>query len=133
MPQNRKTGAMADKFGRETSRLIAKNLGAKGISPNSNEFAHEGRHITIRCAHHRTKDVGVPYKMLNRIDAVFAAFEDKEGNYDLYDISPNLFRVYMRDSKGQRKVALVRRSVFLETGRFITHLAKTTILENRKA
>jgi hypothetical protein len=87
MPQNRETGAGA-RDGRETSRFIAKKIGAKAISSNSNEFAYQGRRVTIRCAHLRTHYVGVPYRMLDRIDSVIAAFEDKTGEYDLYEMSP---------------------------------------------
>jgi len=88
MPQNRETGARADKYGRETSQFIAKKIGAKAISSNSNAFAYQGRRVTIRYAHLRTHDVGVPYRMLDRIDSVIAAFEDKTGEYDLYEMSP---------------------------------------------
>jgi hypothetical protein len=122
MPQNRETGARADKYGRETSQFIAKKIGAKAISSNSNEFAYHGRRVTIRCDHRRTPYVGMPYRMLDRIDSVIAAFEDKSGEYDLYEMSPALIRIRTRHSKGKEKVALVRKSLLVDFGRFVKHV-----------
>jgi hypothetical protein len=127
MPQDRDTGARADKYGRETAQLIAKEIGAKPISSNSNEFAYQGRWVTIRCAHRRTADVGVSYSMLRRIDSIIAAFEDKAGEYDLYEMTPALIRTILRDSKGIGKVGLVRKSLFVGLGRFLTHVLLSRI------
>jgi len=64
MPQDRESGARANKYGRETARRIAQKIGAVSISNTSNEFKFNGKNITIRCAHQKTNDVGVTYKML---------------------------------------------------------------------
>ncbi len=122
MPQDKETGTRADKYGRETSQLIAKKIGAKPISSKSNEFAYQGRRVTIRCARRRTLVVGVSYRMLDRIDSVIAAFEDEGGEYELYEMSPALIRTGIRDSKGIGKVGSVQKSLFVRFGRFVKHV-----------
>lgn len=123
MPQNRESGARANEYGRETARKIAEKISAKSISKISNEFELQGRKITIRCAKHSTNDLGVTYKMLERIDTIFAALEQEDGKYEIYEISPSMFEKNMREtrSKGDAagKVGLVRKSVFVNEGEFI--------------
>lgn len=117
MPQDAKSGARANKYGRETSRLIAKKIGAISLKENSNEFAFEGRLITIRCAHKGNLQVGVPYRMLERIDSVLAAFEIEKKVYNLYEMTPCLYNMHMRDSKKEGRVGLVRKQVFVKKGK----------------
>lgn len=123
MVQDRESGAKANKYGRETAKKIAEKIGAKSISKISNEFELQGRKITIRCAKRYTNDYGVTYKMLERIDAIFAALEQKSNKYELYEIAPNIFKKNMREtqSKGASagKVGLVRKSIFINEGKFI--------------
>jgi len=123
MPQNRESGARANEYGRETAKEIAKQIGAKSISKISNEFELQGRKITIRCAKHSNDSLGVTYKMLERIDAIFAALEQENGKYELYEISPTMFKKNMRETKSKGaaagKVGLVRKSVFVNKGEFI--------------
>ena len=123
MPQDRETGARANEYGRETAKKIAVNIGAESISKISNEFELQGRKITIRCAKFSTNDLGVTYKMLERIDAIFAALEQENGNYKLYEISPAMFKKNMRETKSKGsaagKVGLVRKSVFANEGKLV--------------
>jgi hypothetical protein len=123
MPQDRESGARANKYGRETAKKIADKIGAKSISKISNEFELQGRKITIRCAKHSTNDFGVTYKMLERIDAIYAALEQKNSEYELYEISPSIFKKNMRETKSRGpaagKVGLVKKSVFVNEGKFI--------------
>jgi hypothetical protein len=123
MPQDRESGAKANKYGRETAKKIADKIGAKSISKISNEFKLHDRKITIRCAKHSTNDYGVTYKMLERVDAVFAAFEQESNKYELYEISPYIFKNNMRETQSRGasagKVGLVRKSVFVKEGKFI--------------
>ena len=123
MPQNRESGARANAYGRECAKKIAEKIGAKSISKTSNEFELKGRKITIRCAKHLTNDLGVTYKMLERIDTIFAALEQENGKYDIYEISPSMFEKNMRETKSKAtaagKVGLVRKSVFVNEGEFI--------------
>lgn len=114
MPQDAKSGARANKYGRETSRLVAEQIGAISLQDNSNEFAYKGRLITIRCAHKGNLQVGVTYGMLERIDSVLAAFEVENNVYDLYEMSPCLYKMHMSDSKNEGRVGLVSKRVFVK-------------------
>ncbi len=117
MPQDAISGAEANKYGRETSRLIAKKIGAISLKENSNEFAYEGRLITIRCAKKGNSQVGVPYRMLERIESIIAAFEIEKKFYNLYEMTSCLYKMHMRDSKKEGKVGLVRKQVFVKKGK----------------
>jgi len=117
MPQDAKSGARANKYGRVTSRLIAKKIGAISLKKNSNEFAFEGRLITIRCAQKGNVKVGVLYRMLDRVDSVVAAFETEKKLYDLYEMTPSLYKMHMRDSKNEGRLGLVSKQVFVKKGK----------------
>jgi len=124
MPQDRESGERADKYGRETAKKIAERISATSISETSNEFLHKNRKITIRCARNKTHDIGVSYKMLERIDAVIAALEQDNEEYKLYEISPQSFKQHMRETKSKGasagKVGLVRKNVFMNEGKLIS-------------
>lgn len=123
MPQDRESGAAANKYGRETARKIMKKLGTKPISSMSNECVLKGRLVAIKCSRKYTKCIGVSYLMLKRLKAVIGAFETENDYYDLYELSPRVFANNMRPtrSKGAAagKVGLVTQSVFEAKGRFI--------------
>ena len=124
MPQDRESGARADKYGRETAKKIAERISATSISETSNEFLYKKRKITIRCAHYKNNYIGVSYKMLERIDAIIAALEQGNEEYKLYEISPQSFKHHMRETKSKGasagKVVLVRKNVFMNKGRLIS-------------
>lgn len=126
MPQDRKSGAAANLYGRETAAKITKLLGTKLISSNSNECKLNGKRVVIKCSKKNTKCVGVSYQMLKRLDAIVAAFETERGMYDLYELSPCDFADNMREtrSKGPAagRVGLVTKSVFEDKGRFIKQI-----------
>jgi hypothetical protein len=116
MPQNQETGAQANAWGHENSRIIAARIGAESISKTSNEFELDGKRVTIRCARKATTIVGVTYTMLDRVEAVIGAFEKSDGSFSLYQISPSVFRANMRDSKNENRVGLVRKKVLQDMG-----------------
>ena len=124
MSQDRESGVRADKYGRETAKRIAEIISATSISKTSNEFLHKNIKITIRCAHNKTNDIGVSYKMLDRIDAVIAALEQDNEEYKLYEISPQSFKQNMRETKSKGasagKVGLVRKIVFMNKAKWIS-------------
>ena len=99
MPQNAKSGAKANEYGHKTARLIGEKIGAKPVNNTSNEFAFEGCLVTIRCARKTNMQVGVTYSMLERVDKVIAAFEVAKKTYALYEMSPILYKMNLRDSK----------------------------------
>lgn len=123
MPQNRESGARANKWGRETARLIAKKIEATSISSNSNEFEWDNMRVTIRCAHFRVTSVGVTYLMLERVNLIIGAFEDQHGTYLLYRLRPEQYKENMREtrSKGPAsgRVGIVGKSVFENDGIFL--------------
>lgn len=123
MPQDRVSGADANTYGRETARKIAIAIGAISISETSNEFELDNRKITIRCARKNNKQFGVPYQLLERVNAVIGALEQENGDYKLYEISPNKFKQKMRPTKSTGssagRVGIVRESVFINEGKFI--------------
>jgi hypothetical protein len=120
MTQNRESGWEAVKFGHQAAALIGSKIGAKKLSPRSNEFELNGKRITIRTARQGNNQVGVLYAMLRRVQSVIAAFEVAPGEFELYSLSPEKYQIAMRDSKtGKGRVGLVRKQVFLEQGDFV--------------
>jgi len=121
MPQNRESGAAASRWGSETARLIAGALGAKMISDLSNEAIFHNQRIVIKSARRNTTNVGVSFKMLERLDGVVGAFEQHPGSFQLWSLTPQQYRLYMRDtaSKGRSagKVGVVSKSIFLKYGK----------------
>ena len=118
MPQDRESGAAAVEYGLETARRIAKVLGATKIgNSRSNEYGLNGKRIVIKCAGATTNSVGVPYHMLERLDAVIGSFETEAGTYELYEMTPKMFKEDMRPtrSKGASsgRVGMVRKSTFV--------------------
>lgn len=130
MPQDRISGANADRYGSETARKIAEAIGAISISETSNDFKLGSQKITIRCARKNNKQFGVPYQVLKRVDAVIGAIEQENGDFKLYEITPDKFKEKMRPtgSTGQSagRVGLVRRSVFVNEGKFIQEVKLNT-------
>lgn len=122
MSQNQESGAEAVEYGLSTAREIANQLGANKIgNPRSNEYDLEGKSIVIKCARKRTNSVGVPYHMLERLDAIFGSFENENGEYEIVELSPKIFSENMRPtrSKGASsgRVGIVRKVLFYEKGK----------------
>jgi hypothetical protein len=101
MPQDRETGAEANEYGRETARRIATSLGATEIHPSSNECRLNGERIVIKCARVTTPSIGVTYKMLDRLDGILAALELEDGSYDLFLLTPDIFRENMSPTRSR--------------------------------
>ena len=120
MVQNRKTGASANRFGRETATKIARLIGAKKLSKNSNEVTYNEIRSVIKCARGKNFYIGVTYKMLERISLIIAAFEE-DTHFDLYTLSDTIFQENMRDAI-KNPVGLVQKKVFIEEGAFLTSL-----------
>jgi hypothetical protein len=131
MPQDRNSGAAANRWGRETARQIASRIGATMQSRASNEALLDGQKVVIKCAAPATDSVGVTYKMLEKLDAVIGAFQLDDGSFDLWSVSPKQFVSAMRETRSRGpsagKVAIVRRSVFIDYG---TPLGKVQIRQN---
>lgn len=128
MSQDRNSGAAANIWGRETARLIAVSIGAELVSKNSNECVLGNDRAVIKCAKVTTDSVGVTYKMLERIEYVFGAFQTESGYFDLYKLPKVHFESKMRPTASQGasngKVGILRKSEFEING---SHLGRITI------
>ncbi len=128
MSQDKESGAKAVKYGLETAKLIADKLYYKKIGySRSNEYENEGKRVVIKCARAKTTSIGVSYKMLDRISSVLACFERDNGDYDIYEISPHIYRSVMSPtrSKGSSvgRVGIVKRSDIIKNGKYIQRLS----------
>ena len=93
MPQDQESGARAVKYGLQTARKIAQELGGAKIgNARSNEYEVSGRKIVIKCARLNTKSVGVPYRLLDSVAAIFGSFHSLI-NLALPAVSPAVTRL----------------------------------------
>ena len=123
MPQNSRSGAEANAFGRKTARKIAPAIGATLIGRGSNEAILNGRHVVIKCARVRTPGVGVSYRMLPILHAIVAAFQRDDGAFDVVSLDAEVFRERMTETRSTgpsaRRVGIVTKNVFAEEGKHI--------------
>ena len=123
MTQNQKTGAAANKYGRETAVKIMQALGTTPIDKNTNECILNGKRVAIKCSRKYTKCIGVSYRMIERLNQIIGAFETDDNVYDLYQLSPKTFNENMRETKSKGpaagRVGLVVQKVFEEQGKFL--------------
>ena len=120
MGQDQDTGAAGDAFGRQTAPLIAKGIGAELIGTESNEARYRGARVVIKCAGPKTSSVGVTYMMLERLDKVIAAFQRKDGSFDVTALPAQVFKAEMRETRSRGasagKVGLVSKKIFEDKG-----------------
>jgi hypothetical protein len=123
MPQDRESGAEADRFGREYGAKIIGALGAKKVKPGSNECLLGGRRVSIHCAHKHTNSVGMTLLCLKRLDAVLGAFEQQDGSFRILELSADLYTKHSRPTRSRGpsagRVVLVRRTVFEQHGKLV--------------
>jgi len=127
MLQDQASGARAVQYGLNTAKKIALKIGGVKIgNPRSNEYKVKGHKILIKCARQNTKSVGVPYQLLDRVDAILGSFENENGSYDLYEIVPKIYRENMRPTRSTGnsagRVGMVRKSIFLNQGKFLKRI-----------
>jgi hypothetical protein len=120
MPQDQTTGAAADAFGRKTAPLIAQAIGATMRGGNSNEAEFNNQRVVIKCAGQKTQSVGVTYLMLERLDAIIAAFERSDDAFDVIALPAEVYRRHMTETQSRGAsagaVGIVRKSVFVAQG-----------------
>ena len=120
MPQDQETGAAGDAFGRETAPLIAQAIGATMRGGASNEADFNGQRVVIKCARQKTQSVGVTYQMLERLDAIVAAFETDDGSFAVLSLPTDVYRERMTETKSRGAsagaVGIVQKSAFTSEG-----------------
>ncbi len=123
MPQDRESGAKANKFGREYGGKIIDALGAKKVKAGSNECVLNGKLVSLHCAHRNTDSVGVTRLCLKRLDAVLGAFEQEDGSFRVLQLPASQ---YTKNSKptlsrgpSAGRVVLVKRAVFEKEGTLV--------------
>jgi predicted HNH restriction endonuclease len=125
--QNRKTGAAADKWGRETARYIASQIGAKMKKTGSNEATFRGKKVVIKCAAPATDRVGVTSEMLSTLDSVIAAFSADDGSFELWMLRASVIRS-QAPLRSRRKTSgaqrMIRKTLFVDQGK---HLGSSKI------
>jgi hypothetical protein len=119
MAQNKDTGAAGNDFGRDNAPRIAEAIGANLTRPGSNEATWNGVRAVIKSAGKRTPSVGVTYSMLDTLQIIIAAFEQKPGVFEVYTLPADRFAYFAVDSRTNEKVGLVTRKVFSEKGQLI--------------
>jgi predicted HNH restriction endonuclease len=118
MAQDKESGAAASRWGLETARQVASQLGATMKEGRSNEAFFKGQRVVIKCAAVSTDKVGVTYKMLEKLDSVIAAFEDDDGALELWSLQTGQFRAAMH-ARSQGEQGMVRRDFFRSDGKFL--------------
>jgi hypothetical protein len=121
MPQDSESGGRTAKWGRETRAGWPANWAPLVYRTRANECVLDGTQTVITCAAIKTDDVGVTYKMLDRLDAVIGAFELDDGSFELWSVTPEHFRGAMTETRSLGPsaglVGIVRKSHFEQQGR----------------
>ncbi len=130
MKQDSLSGAQASEWGRRCARALAPLLGASDPQGDSNEWELNGQRVVIKCAHAKTKSVGVTYLMLEHLDAIIGAFEVETGEYDIWSLPSDVYRAEMTGTRSTGpsagKVGNVKRTVFQTRGAYLGRLAINT-------
>ena len=123
MSQTSLSGAQASGWGLRCGRALASLLGASSPQRNSNRCKLNGQWVVMKCAHFKNDKVGVSYHMLEQLDAVIGAFEDADGRYDVWSLSPEMYRQEMTGTRSTGasagKVGVVTKRVFQTHGSFL--------------
>jgi hypothetical protein len=125
MPQDRKSGLIASRWGKECARRIATKIEARMVGPKSNECSWNGERALIKCAGLKTSSVGVLYHMASKVDCVLGAFQSEDGSYKVIRLPIESCLPFMKamptHSRGPSagRVGLVPRRTFFGDGRLI--------------
>ena len=137
MPQDRSSGAAGNRYGRECGERIAAALGAEKIRAdgNSNECLLDGQRVVIKCSKAATQQqVGVYITMLERLDAVVGAFENRNLSTDIVKLSKKDYVEGMRvRSYASGDLGLVHRKSFAEKGVLLLALPPFEVPANKGA
>lgn len=108
MPQDRESGARARAFGYQMGQRVALAIGATLTNPGqSNEAIWDTRRILIKSAHRGVPEIGATDATLARIEAIVVALQDQDGDYSMYQVTPEWFREEMHPSRSPRAAHLM--------------------------
>lgn len=123
MPQDRESGADANRFGDEYGSKIMAELGATRVKDGSNECLLGDLRVSLHCARKDTKSVGVTRLCLERIDAVLGAFEQEDGTFRVLQLPKEQYAKHSRPTRSRGpsagRVVLVGRTVFEDRGTLV--------------
>lgn len=123
MGQDSISGAAGSAYGHEMAAKVASFLGTQLLSSKSNEAYLDGKRIVIKCAHYRVPQIGVSRKMLERLDLITPALETKNGDYKIYEVTPQWYKTKMVPSRSRsrsaNKVMMVSCKAIIEGGQHI--------------
>jgi hypothetical protein len=128
MAQNRSSGAAGNAFGHETAPKIAAAMNATMLGTESNRALWDRKQVVIKCAGKNTSSVGVIYDMLDEIELVLGAFQHKDGSFDVYTLSSELYRKHARDSRSagaDGRIGVVSKQVFVKHGKRVKLVKKS--------
>jgi hypothetical protein len=121
--QDRASGAAGRLYGLQTGALIARLVGARQVSTNSNEVVWNDRCAVIKACAPNNNFFGVTAKMLNRLQDIYGAFELDNGDIELWWISPERFSAGERPSPSARNrgadTRLIRKRFVKEVGKHV--------------
>jgi|GEM_PF-1494533 len=133
MPQDRESGARASEFGLQNATTLIEKLGGTNRKPGSNEFDLKGERVTIhssQCRGGRPQSVGVTLLCLEKVKSVLGAFQDKNGSYQILSLPAAEFKKHSRPTASlgpsKDRVAIVKRSIFVEKGKRVAVIKAAT-------
>ena len=86
------------------------------LGGESNEAVLNGVPVVIKCAGKNTTSVGVVYDMLDRIDLALAAFQHKDGSFDVYSLPAAEYGKHTRDSRSSGADGETVHNAFFDRG-----------------
>lgn len=117
------SGAQGNLFGRVMAPRIAAALGAQMVGKKTNEATLDGQSITIKCAKYGSTSVGATPNVLDRVTAVYGAFQKKDGSFEILSLSAVQYKNVMYPSRSTGAVngstQMVSRSDFRSVGTII--------------
>lgn len=126
MGQDKISGMEANNWGHMMAARVAKHLEIQLPSRVSNEAFFNGKRIVIKSAHHKTPEIGISKKTIDRVNAIIAALETEKGDYALYEITPQWFRERMKPSRSKSpsasKVMMVSCKAVINEGQFLGNM-----------
>lgn len=126
MAHDQTSGAVANRYGRDYAKRVAKALGAQMVRKGSNECVLNTARISIHCANVGNNRVGVTYDTLKRVSAVFGAFAVGGDYYKILSLPVNQYTANMTPTKSKGpssgKVGVVTKKSFEALGSVVAQV-----------